>query len=1074
MSGNLIRTFRDSTASIPSVAFSPDGEKILTSAKYPSYYTDEKGWRRPIMIPRKRKHAALLWDTSGQLITTYSEYTEPIIFAAFSPTGDSVLTACQDSTITLWNLNGDTLKTFKGPSLPSSSAFSPDGKYILTAWGRWSNNGHAVKLWSTTGQPVQSFDEYTFGLRNAVFLPDGKKILMVDANGIAKIRDLAGKELVTFTGHGITPNSLDVATTPRGVEILAGCSDQSAKLLNLADRKMKRFCHSCGTGSKSHLKVPTAAFSADGSLILTGGWDPTNQIGNAKLWDAAGRELKEFKGHKNPVTSVAIAPNGKKILTNSWNDDEAKLWDSTGVKKKTLLELFTSSSGRSVAFSPKGDKFVTGGIDYARLWKTTGKKLKKLKGYNWYVSCVAFSPDGATVLAGSGDKTVKLWDLSGQVLQSFIGHNAEIESVAFSPDGKQVLTASRDYTAKLWDTSGQLLKTFKGHKLWLVGAAFLPGANHILTASTDRTLKFWSAPTGQELASLLFIDSTDWIATTPSGLFDASEGAMALMHYVVNYNDKWEVIELEQLKERYFEPGLLQKVLGYVPGGLRPVNDLDQLELYPEITDARIEDGRLHVQLEERNGGIGKVMLLLNDVIELESNANPEFQSSFVFDLNRLAGHFLPGTANHLSLRAYNSKNWLKGPPFRIDYRPSSNTDKSGIPSNHLQTIRDAPLEAINLYALVVGTARYRGDDLKLTFPDKDAIAFAEALDSIGRKLFRKNIEVQLLTTSAEPWPRKAEIAKAIRDIAAKADPDDILLVYFSGHGITYPPNSEKGQFYYLTTDILSDKLDDESVLRAQAIAQDTLQEWIRQVKARKRILILDACNSGAVVDAIVHGRALNSDQRRSLERMKDLSGMFVLAGSAADKASFEATPFGHGLLTYSLLNNMPKVAASNGTYIDVGKLFTAALNEVPRLAAGIDRMQKPEMIGTGSYDIGIIDGEPPFTIPRAIPVFLRTNFLDRQKFKDVQELSKAVNTYLESLATQDQADFAFWGDVFECHSDHYYIGGLYQTQGETITGEAKLYKKDKELATIPFSGTVGALDKLAESIFEAAAQYVN
>jgi hypothetical protein len=49
---------------------------------------------------------------------------------------------------------------------------------------------------------------------------------------------------------------------------------------------------------------------------------------------------------------------------------------------------------------------------------------------------------------------------------------------------------------------------------------------------------------------------------------------------------------------------------------------------------------------------------------------------------------------------------------------------------------------------------------------------------------------------------------------------------------------------------------------------------------ATERILILDACNSGQVVQTLGTGeKSLNSDQRRALELINDRSGMFVLAG---------------------------------------------------------------------------------------------------------------------------------------------------------------------------------------------------
>ena len=100
----------------------------------------------------------------------------------------------------------------------------------------------------------------------------------------------------------------------------------------------------------------------------------------------------------------------------------------------------------------------------------------------------------------------------------------------------------------------------------------------ILTGSSDQRAILWNLQ-GQQFGTRISVDSTDWIVTTPTGLFDASPGAMKLMHFVVGL----EVIELEQLKERYYEPGLLAKIMGYQEGDIRDVEVFDQVKLYPEI-----------------------------------------------------------------------------------------------------------------------------------------------------------------------------------------------------------------------------------------------------------------------------------------------------------------------------------------------------------------------------------------------------------------------------------------------------------------------------------------------------------
>ena len=118
------------------------------------------------------------------------------------------------------------------------------------------------------------------------------------------------------------------------------------------------------------------------------------------------------------------------------------------------------------------------------------------------VTSVAFSPDGARVLSGEGNK-VKLWDAAtGQLLRTFEGHSMSVRSVAFSPDGTRVLSGSDDKTITLLDAAtGQLLRTFEGHSMSVRSVAFSPDGTRVLSGS--ETIKLWDAATGQLLRTIV-------------------------------------------------------------------------------------------------------------------------------------------------------------------------------------------------------------------------------------------------------------------------------------------------------------------------------------------------------------------------------------------------------------------------------------------------------------------------------------------------------------------------------------------------------------------------------------------
>lgn len=1023
---------------------------------------------RTILLPLFAALACSALAQAPRLVVP-TGHSDDITAAAISPDEKYVLTGSADETAILWSIGGDEMYTFKRHSGSIKAvAFLYDGndKFVLTA----DDNGH-VNQWDLSGNHKRDFSHsppYQHGrnwVEGIVFSPDGKTVCIKAHNYFRCTDILHPKEGDRFDNDPVPPF---FENAPEGVS------------------------------------------SKNFTLRLEGR--------TATLWSKDGKKNRTFMGHSVEIRSAAFSPEdgGNTILTLG-GDGLGRLWDATkGSVAKILNQtppwLNAATLSPPSPDDPAGGKFyLTGGKDVT-LWSranpqepvrtfreanNNGFDLGQLFGPSYIA---IFSSDGKSVLATDRESVVR-WDVnSGEEIDVFRGHHERVNAIAVTRaanGGMYVLAGSNDNTAKLWDPANNVVKeeemsarqmgdpigsefvggeiqTYSGHANDVISVAFSPatsndpvGGKYVLTGSRDNTAKIWDRATGKEIATLIVLDSTEWAVTTPTGLFDASPGAMNLMHFVVGT----EIVDLEQLKERYYEPGLLGKLVGSNRDPLRAVESFNAVPLYPEMS-AQVSDDKLKLQvsLTPRAGGIGKLSVFVNGK-EVVEDANPGRVTALNIDLTEFAQYYLPGEPNQLALRVYNQAGWLKSPALELGYQPPAAARGSGTaaPVAPASPAKGKPA----LYAVVVGTADYAGDKLDLKFADRDASLFSQALRAAAPRVFGQQVFVTLLSTDAKETARqdvssKATIKKAFADIAAKAKAQDVLVIYFSGHGVNYG-TAEQGQFYYLTKDIASENLTDPEIRNNYTISSTELTGWIKAIPALKQVMILDACNSGKIVEDLAGRKDLSSSQVRALDRMKDRTGMFILTGSAADKVSFEASQYGQGLLTYSLLQGMSGLALTDDKRVDVMTLFQFSRDKVPELAKGIGGIQTPILafpVSGASFDIGVVDPQVKIPLAQVKPVFIRNNFQDEDSFDDVLGLTPALASYFQQITLQGAQASLIYVDVAE-YENAYSMKGRYKQNGDAVEVRGKLFKGKTAKGEFQVTGKKSDLPGLVEAIVE-------
>jgi len=173
----------------------------------------------------------------------------------------------------------------------------------------------------------------------------------------------------------------------------------------------------------------------------------------------------------------------------------------------------------SVGFSPDGAHIVSGSHDRTiRIWdvRTGDEVTKPLVGHTDAVISVDFSPDGAHIVSGSRDQTIRIWDArtGEEVMKPFVGHMDTVTSVCFSLDGTLIGSGSHDQTIRIWDarTGEEVMEPLESHTDTVTSVCFSLDGTRIVSGSWDKTIRIWDARTGEEVMKPL-VGHTDTVTS---------------------------------------------------------------------------------------------------------------------------------------------------------------------------------------------------------------------------------------------------------------------------------------------------------------------------------------------------------------------------------------------------------------------------------------------------------------------------------------------------------------------------------------------------------------------------------
>lgn len=382
------------------------------------------------------------------------------------------------------------------PAAPRQALYSPDGKLILVADA--NNNSH---VWdAVSGKQIAHLEK----VRSGIFSADGKTLLVWEEK-TARFWDAARRQY--------REPVLD-----HGAAILGGAMSDDGKLAATTGQNGVALLWDTTTGQRhgEALKHPNAAtspvFSKNNLLLFTGSVD-----GVVRRWETAtGKQVVSGYISMGPIRQMQLSANEKWLLASG--PYGTRLWELASGRILLSTPYQGSVPPQSVLSPDDRTLFVMTSLHSGQLYdlpdlRPRGTAMTHLG----YIKAVSFSPDGRILATGSTDQSARLWNTSSaQQIGMALPHPGSVDVALYQPDGQTVFTACSSRQGKLWQPApGHLIGEPLRHGWFVHALSFSKDGSRLLTGSADTTARWWDVkkqqPIGNPLkheAQVLFASAT--------------------------------------------------------------------------------------------------------------------------------------------------------------------------------------------------------------------------------------------------------------------------------------------------------------------------------------------------------------------------------------------------------------------------------------------------------------------------------------------------------------------------------------------------------------------------------------
>ncbi|HTJ36076.1 MAG TPA: serine/threonine-protein kinase [Dactylosporangium sp.] len=468
-------------------------------------------WRPPPRNNRELPDVAVAYDREGR--------------RAVSGYHDRVLRVWRDGTVER-ELTGHTAEI-------RAALIHPDGRLAISG-GRDA----VIRLWDLdTGSPVGELHGHARDVMTLALSPSGDRLLSAGYDGTLRLWSLPGGAPGPVIEQ---PDAIQCVALSEDGLALSGAGD-GFRVWRVDTGEL---LHHWPTNGRM---TSVAAFTPDTRYAIGGDYTALY------VWDLRdGRLLRTMRAHANGPSSIAVAPDGRHLLTGG-TDATARYWDLAAIvagEVQAARCVRTYKCGGEVTaawISADGRTARTGAVTgWSRHWRLpelyrAPARLTRPRSAASLAAGSALFEELLTAATRPGADTLEVlraaravpgherdprglaaWQQVGPCVRTGLraawtsrtltGHTAGISAVAL---GRHcAVTGSRDRTVRIWHPGG--VHVLEGHEHTVASVAL--GPDRVLSGAADRTARFWSIATGECQAVLEGFDhGVSAVALSPDG-----------------------------------------------------------------------------------------------------------------------------------------------------------------------------------------------------------------------------------------------------------------------------------------------------------------------------------------------------------------------------------------------------------------------------------------------------------------------------------------------------------------------------------------------------------------------------